>query len=83
MGIALHRGSMPVMVAGCAMLVHVTVVRSRSVGRRTRAIARGLRSVAPTRRLHRCTQNRWQRRENQNRQDMFHLATPTMNLSGY
>ena len=71
------------MVAVCAMFVHVTVVRSRSVGRRTRAIARSLRSVAPSRRLHRRTQNRWRCRENQNGQDFFHLATPTMNLSAY
>jgi len=83
MDITLRRGSMPVMVAGCAMLAHVTVVRSRSVGSRTRAIARSLRSVASTRRLHRRTQNHWRRRENQNGQDLFHLATPTMNLSGY
>jgi len=83
MDIALRCGSMAVMVVGCAMFAHMTVVRSRSVGRRTRAIARSLRSVASTRRLHRRTQNRWRCRENQNRQDMFHLATPTMNLSGY
>jgi hypothetical protein len=74
---------MPVMVARRAMLAHVTVVRSRPVGRRTRALARALPSIAPFRRLYCRTQNRWRCRENQNDQDKFHLATPRMNLSGY
>ena len=74
---------MAVTVARRAMLAHVAVVRSRSVGRRTRAIARTLRSIALVRRLYRRTQNRWRCRENQNDQDKFHLATPRMNLSGY
>jgi len=73
MGIALRRGAMAVTVARRAMLAHVAVVRSRSVGRRTR-IARTLRSIALVRRLYRRTQNRWRCRENQNGEDKFHLA---------